>query len=138
MGFALPAAIAAQLVSPERRVLCFCGDGGLLMAAGELETVARLRLPVVIIVFDDGAPSLIQVKREQKGHQGGSLSYGGTDLAALARSFGIEAFTAEDEAGFRSALLSALAASRPALIDARIDASGYRRTLEIVRGAPTG
>ena len=138
MGFALPAAIAAQLVSPERRVLCFCGDGGLLMAAAELETVARLRLPVVIIVFDDGAPSLIQVKREQKGHRGGSLSYGGTDLAALARSFGIEAFSAEDELGFRSALLSVLAASRPALIDARIDASGYRRTLEIVRGAPTG
>ena len=138
MGFALPAAIAAQLVSPERRVLCFCGDGGLLMAAAELETVARLRLPVVIIVFDDGAPSLIQVKREQRGHQGGSLSYGGTDLAALARSFGIEAFSAEDELGFRSAFFSALAASRPALIDARIDASGYRRTLEIVRGAPTG
>ena len=136
MGFALPAAIAAQLVAPDRRVLCLTGDGGLLMAAAELETVARLRLPIVIVVFDDSAPSLIQVKREQKGHQGGSLSYGGTDLAALARSFGIEAFAAEDEPGFQSALFSALAASRPALIDARIDASGYRRTLETVRGAP--
>jgi acetolactate synthase-1/2/3 large subunit len=136
MGFALPAAIAAQLVAPDRRVLCLIGDGGLLMAAAELETVARLRLPIVVVVFDDSAPSLIQVKREQKGHQGGSLSYGGTDLAALARSFGIEAFAAEDERGFQAALFSALAASRPALIDARIDASGYRRTLEIVRGAP--
>jgi len=136
MGFALPAAIAAQLVAPDRRVLCLTGDGGLLMAAAELETVARLRLPIVIVVFDDSAPSLIQVKREQKGHQGGSLSYGGTDLAALARAFGIEAFAAEDERGFQSALLSALAASRPTLIAARIDASGYRRTLEIVRGTP--
>jgi len=53
--------------------------------------------------------------------------------ATLAR---IEAFAAEDERGFQSALVSALAGSRPTLIDARIDASGYRRTLEIVRGAP--
>src|SRR5262249_22012634 len=92
MGFALPAAIAAQLVSADRRVVCFTGDGGLLMAAAELGTLARLRLPVVIVVFDDGSPSLIQVKWEQKGHVGGTLSYAGTDLAALARSFGIEAF----------------------------------------------
>ena len=101
-------------------------------------TVARLRLPIIIVAFDDAAPSLIQIKREQKGHRGVSLSYGGTDLAALARSFGIEAFTADDEAGFRTALLTALGMSRPALIAARIDASGYRRTLEIVRGAPAG
>src|SRR5262249_12135772 len=120
------------------RVVCFTGDGGLLMAAAELATLARLRLPVVIVVFDDGSPSLIQVKWEQKGHVGGPLSYAGTDLAALARSFGIQAFSVDDDPGFRRALLSALAASGPSLIDARIDASGYRRTLEIVRGAPAG
>jgi acetolactate synthase-1/2/3 large subunit len=43
MGFALPAAVAAQLVHPDRRVICFTGDGGLMMVASELETVARLR-----------------------------------------------------------------------------------------------
>src|SRR5262245_38663063 len=134
MGFALPAAIAAQLVAPDRRVVCLTGDGGLLMVAAELATVGRLRLPIIIIVFNDGAPSLIQIKRDQKGHSGLPLSYSKTDLAALAGSFGIEAFTADNEPGFQTALFSALVSSRPSLIDARIDPSGYRRTLELVRG----
>ena len=134
MGFALPAAIAAQLVHPERRVLCFTGDGGLMMVAAELETAARLRLPLVVIVFDDGALSLIQIKQEQKGYGGAPLRYDGPDLAGLARAFGIRAFTAADEAAFRSSLIAALAEPGPSLIAARIDPSGYRRTLEIVRG----
>ena len=70
MGFALPAAIAAQLVHPDRRVICFTGDGGLMMVASELETVARLRLPLLIVVFNDEALSLIEVKQEQKGLRG--------------------------------------------------------------------
>ena len=65
MGFALPAAIAAQLVHPGRRVICFTGDGGLMMVASELETVARLRLPIVIVVFNDAALSLIEVKQAE-------------------------------------------------------------------------
>jgi acetolactate synthase-1/2/3 large subunit len=138
MGFALPAAIAARLVHPDRHVVCFTGDGGLMMAAAELETAARLRLPIVIIVFDDGALSLIQVKQEQMGYQGTSMRYEGVDLAALARSLGLGASAAADEDALRSALLSALATTGPTLIDARIDPSGYRRTLEIVRGAPGG
>jgi len=136
MGFALPAAIAAQLVHPERRVVCFTGDGGLLMVASELETAARLRLPITIVVFDDGALSLIQVKQEQKGYADTAMRHEGPDLAALARAFGLVAFAASDEAGLQRALISALGVAGPTLIAARIDASGYRRMLEIVRGAP--
>ncbi|HEU4439522.1 MAG TPA: thiamine pyrophosphate-dependent enzyme, partial [Methylomirabilota bacterium] len=136
MGFALPAAIAAQLVHPDRRVVCFTGDGGLMMVAAELETVARLRLPILIVVFDDQALSLIEVKQAQKGFQGASMRYAGPDLGALARAFGLRAFTVTDEATLHQALIAAQTAPGPALIDARIDASGYRRMLEIVRGAP--
>ncbi|HME97973.1 MAG TPA: thiamine pyrophosphate-binding protein [Methylomirabilota bacterium] len=136
MGFALPAAIAAQLVHPDRRVVCFTGDGGLMMVAAELETVARLRLPILIVVFNDLALSLIEVKQEQKGFEGVSLRYAGPDLPALARAFGLRAFTATDEASLRQALIGAQTGHGPALIDARIDPSGYRRMLEIVRGAP--
>jgi len=134
MGFALPAAIAAQLVYPERRVVCFTGAGGLLQVVAELETAARLRLPITIVVFNDGALSLIQIKQEQKGYQGVPMRYEGPDLAALAQAEGLGVFTASDEAGVRRALFSALAQDGPTLIDARIDASGYRRTLEIIRG----
>ena len=136
MGFALPAAIAAQLVHPERRVVCFTGDGGLLMVAAELETAVRLSLPIVIIVFDDATLSLIQIKQEQKGYAGVGTRHEGPDLAQLGRAFGLTAYTASDEGGFARALIAALAAAGPTLIAARIDASGYRRMLEIVRGAP--
>ena len=136
MGFALPAAIAAQLVHPNRRVVCFTGDGGLMMVAAELETAARLRLPLLVVVFNDEALSLIGIKQEQKGFEGVSMRYRGPDLAALARAFGLRAFTATDEPTLERALIGAQTAPGPALIDARIDPSGYRRMLEIVRGAP--
>jgi acetolactate synthase I/II/III large subunit len=136
MGFALPAAIAAQLQHPDRRVVCFTGDGGLMMVAAELETAARLGLPIVIVVFDDQALSLIEVKQEQRGIAGASMRYAGPDFPALARAFGLRAWIAKDEETFRNALVAAQAAPGPTLIDARIDASGYRRTLEIVRGIP--
>jgi acetolactate synthase-1/2/3 large subunit len=136
MGFALPAAIAAQLAFPEQRVVCFTGDGGFMMVAAELETAARLRLPITVIVFNDAALSLIEIKQEQKGYTGASMRYAGPDLALLARSFGVTAWTAADESGFARALAAAQGAPGPTLIDARIDPSGYRRMLEIVRGAP--
>ncbi len=138
MGFALPAAIAAQLARPARRVVCLTGDGGLMMASAELETAARLGLPIVVVVFDDAALSLIQVKQQQRGVEGVSMSYAGPDLVALAESFGLAAFGAASEDELRAAMRSALAADRPALVAARIDASGYRQMLEVVRGAADG
>ena len=115
-------------------MVCFTGDGGFMMVAAELETAARLRLPITVIVFNDAALSLIEIKQEQKGYAGASMRYAGPDLAALARSFGVTAWTAADEAGFAGALVAAQGAPGPTLIDARIDPSGYRRMLEIVRG----
>jgi acetolactate synthase I/II/III large subunit len=136
MGFALPAAIAAQLVYPDRRVLCLTGDGGFMMVASELETMARLRLPITVIVFNDAALSLIEVKQEQRGYAGASMRYAGPDLAALAKSFGVAARVVTDEAAFTSALIAAQGEAGPLLVDARIDPSGYRAMLEIVRGKP--
>jgi len=136
MGFALPAGIAAQLVRPEQRAVCFTGDGGFMMVAAEMETAARLRLPITVIVFNDAALSLIEIKQEQKGYAGASMRYAGPDLAALARSFGVTSWSVTDEAGFTSAFMAALRAPGPTLIDARIDPSGYRTMLEIVRGNP--
>ncbi len=137
MGFALPAAIAAQLAHPERPVICFTGDGGLMMVAAELETVARLGLLIVIVVFNDQALSLIKIKQEQKGYGGRDMSYCGPEFPALARSFGIEAFAAHTESEFEETLSAALAKEGPVLIDARVDPSGYRAMLETIRGAPS-
>ncbi len=138
MGFALPAAIAAQLACPERRVFCLTGDGGFMMVAAELETAVRLQLPITVVVFNDAALSLIAIKQEQKGYEGVSMRYAGPDPAALARALGMPARTVTDEPGFAAALAASLAAPGPTLIDARIDPSEYREMLEIVRGKPPG
>ncbi len=136
MGFALPAAIAAQLVYPERRVLAFTGDGGFMMVVAELETAVRLSLPIVVVVFDDATLSLIKIKQDQRATGELPLTYAGPDLCALARSFGALAFAADSEPSLRRALVDALASHRPALVDARVDASGYQAMMEMIRGAP--
>ena len=99
-GFALPAAIAAQLAHPGRRVLCFTDPGGLLRVLGELETAARLALPIVVLL----------------------LGAAGADLGAVARSVGMLADQATDAVAARRALAAALAAARPALLDLRVAA----------------
>jgi acetolactate synthase-1/2/3 large subunit len=134
-GFALPAAIAAQLAYPERHAICFTDARGLLVAAGELETAARLRLPLVIVVFDDGGLALAAPEGDPASPAGAAKRYRGPDVAAIGRGFGLRAFVAADEATFRSAFLSALAAAGPTLIHARIDPASHLRALEVVAGA---
>jgi acetolactate synthase-1/2/3 large subunit len=127
MGFALPAAIAAQLVHPDRRVLAFSGDHGLLLAAAELETAARLALPVVVIVLDDAARSRIETEHDHRDTGRLPLESTVPDITALARSFGVAAFAADSEDTLRRAVVAALAADGPTLIGARIDGAGPSR-----------
>ena len=136
MGFALPAAIAAQLVYPERRVLCLTGDGGFMMVACELETMARLRLAYHRHRVQRCRAVAHRGEAGAEGVHGRIHAVRGPDLAALAKSFGVAARVVKDEAGFMGALVAAQGEAGPLLIDARIDPSGYRAMLEIVRGKP--
>jgi acetolactate synthase-1/2/3 large subunit len=135
MGFALPAAIAAALVAPDRHVVCFTGDGGLGMVLAELETLARLDLPVVVVVFDDASLSLIAVKQRTEGHGGHrAVRYAGTDFSAIAAGCGLPAERVGDAAGYRDALQRALRRAGPTLLDVAVDPSGYVDILEAIRG----
>lgn len=132
MGFALPAAIAASLARPGERVVCFVGDGGLGMTLGELETLARLRLPVTVVVFNDAALTLIELK-QQVGHGGpGAVRYGLTDFAAAGRALGLPGHVVTDADSLDAAL--AAVPDGPQLIDARIDARPYREVIRVARG----
>jgi acetolactate synthase-1/2/3 large subunit len=135
MGFALPAAIAAALVDPARPVLCFTGDGGIGITLAELETLARLRLVVVVVVFNDAALSLIAIKQAADG-QGGpaAVSYAPTDFAAIAGGFGIPATRVSDAASYRAALDAALRRQGPSLVDVVVDPSAYGAILTAIRG----
>ena len=139
MGFALPAAIAAALVHPDRRVVCLTGDGGLGMTLAELETLARLQLDVVVVVFNDSTLSLIAIKQRGEG-QGGTnaVRYRPTDYASIARGCGLAAETVPDEATLRRAMLAACERRGPTLLDVTVDPSGYRAVLEAIRGDARG
>lgn len=135
MGFALPAAIAAGLAHRDRRIVCFTGDGGLGMALAELETLARLALPVSVVVLDDASLSLIAAKQAEVG-QGGALAtdYAPIDFAAVARGCSIPAVRVDDVDGYRTALAEAFATAGPMLIDAVVDPSAYGSMLDAIRG----
>jgi acetolactate synthase-1/2/3 large subunit len=137
MGFAVPAAIAAALASPGRRVVCFVGDGGLSMVEAELETIARLDLPITVIVFNDSTLSLIAMKQSPEG-QGGpaAVLYRPTDFAALARAHGLDGVTVGIEDDLESVLTSQFATGGPALIDVEVHSADYRLVMSVTRGAP--
>jgi acetolactate synthase-1/2/3 large subunit len=132
MGFAVPAAIGAAVARPGEPVLAFVGDGGLSMTLAELETIARYRLPITVVVFDDAALSLIEIK--QRGDQGGpgAVRYSPVDYAAVARAMGVPAVVADSAADVTAALGGGWDA--PRLVDARIDPSPYRSIMSTVRG----
>lgn len=132
MGFALPAAIAAALARPGRPIVCMVGDGGLAMTLAELETLARLQLPVTVVVFDDAALSLIEVK--QKPGQGGhaAVRFAPVDYAQVASAMGLESTVVTTAAEAAAALAQGW--DRPRLIDARIDPSSYAPLIAVTRG----
>jgi acetolactate synthase-1/2/3 large subunit len=136
MGYGVPAAIAAKVVRPERTVVCFSGDGDFLMSGQELATAVQYKLPIVILVVDNGMYGTIRMHQER--HFPGRVV--GTDLvnpdfAAYARAFGAhgETVVATDE--FPEALERSLAAGVPAVITLRIDPDALtpRTTLSALR-----
>jgi acetolactate synthase-1/2/3 large subunit len=135
MGFALPAAIGAALLNPSSPVLVFTGDGGLLMCLAELRTAARERLPIRVIVFDDGQLTLIKLKQVQRGYRTDGVTIGDIDWHAAAGGLGVPAFTVCDEEALRRCLRETALREGPVLIDARINPAVYAETIRALRGA---
>jgi acetolactate synthase I/II/III large subunit len=134
MGFALPAGIAAALHDPARGALAFTGDGGLLMALGELATAVVLGVKLAIVVFNDATLSLIDIKKGGRDLPGGALAWPEADFAGIMQSLGGIGLRATDEAGYRDALAAALAAPGPALVDVRVDPGSYPAQIKALRG----
>jgi acetolactate synthase-1/2/3 large subunit len=133
MGFGLPAAIGAALAQ-EQPVVCFTGDGGLAMCAGELATAARLGARVVIVVFNDGTLNLIKIKQEKQGKSTHGLDFDAVDWAATAAGMGVSSTVAADRDALAAAFGEALRRPGPTLIDVQVDASTYPDLLKLVRG----
>ncbi len=135
MGYALPAAIAAALCTPQVPVVAFTGDGGLGMTLAEIETAVRLSLPVIVIVFNDAALSLIKLKQKPAG-QGGdeAVRYRPVSFAAAATAMGAAGAEVTTEPGLAAALAAALRQPGPTVIDASVDPAGYLAVMDLSRG----
>jgi acetolactate synthase-1/2/3 large subunit len=134
MGFALPAAVGAASIDRARPVVALTGDGGLLMCAGELLTIVREHLPVIVVVFNDASLSLIAIKQQQRALAPGGVSLGTSDWATIATGLGLPTAVATTARDVERAIGGALTGSNPLLVDARIDAGEYGATLRAIRG----
>jgi acetolactate synthase-1/2/3 large subunit len=121
MGIALPGAIAAKLVHPERKVVALCGDGGFLMNAQELETAKRIGAGVVVVIWRDNGYGLIDWKQRNAFGRPYGVEFGNPDFVDFARSFGIPGFRANTADELYPTLMRALEMPGPSVIDVPID-----------------
>ena len=121
MGFALPGALAASLVFPERRVLAVCGDAGFLMNVQEMETAKRLGGNFVAMVWEDREYGLIAWKQSNEFGRHTDLAFDNPDWLKLADSFGWGGQYCHDSADLENTLEAAFNESRPSLVVIPID-----------------
>jgi acetolactate synthase-1/2/3 large subunit len=125
MGYGIPAAIAAQLVYPDRAVMAVVGDGGMLMMIHDLVLIRELRLPVIIVVLTDRSLSLIRISQERRGYPPCGVDFTPPDFAAIAEAFGLHGKKAKSIADARGALETALSHRSSLLLEVPIDLREY-------------
>jgi acetolactate synthase I/II/III large subunit len=113
--------VGAALARPDRLPVAALGDGGALMMAGELDTVVRLGLPMVIVVYDDAAYGAEVHHFGPDGHPLDTVLFPETDIAAIGRGFGCAGVTVRRQEDL-AALTEWLAGprDRPILVDAKV------------------
>jgi len=126
MGFALPGAIAAALVHPDRRILSISGDAGYLMNVQEMETAKRLNTNIVTMVWEDNMYGLIAWKQENEFGKHTDLSFGNPDWLKLAESFGWHGHKVENSSDLLTTLETAFNEDGPTLVVIPID---YRENM---------
>jgi len=121
MANAMPQAIGAQLTFPGRQVISLSGDGGFTMLMGDFLTIRQLKLPVKIVLFNNGALGFVELEMKAAG----LLEYGTTldnpNFANMAEAIGIRGIRVEDPADVEPAIQEALAHDGPVLIDALVN-----------------
>ncbi|PPS43945.1 acetolactate synthase large subunit [Chroococcidiopsis sp. TS-821] len=129
MGIAIPGAVAAKLVYPNRKIVAATGDGGFMMNCQELETALRVGTPFVTLIFNDGGYGLIEWKQHNQFGRSSFVHFGNPDFVKLAESMGLKGYRVEATTDFIPILKTALAQDVPAVIDCPVDyQENYRFT----------
>ncbi len=130
MGIAVPGALAAGLVAPDRHVVAVAGDGGFLMNVQELETMVRAGVWATVVVWRDEAYGLIDWKQRAEFGRTFGVDFGNPDLVALAGAFGVRGFRPSSAAQLGPALREALDHPGVSLVDVAIDGAENLRLTE--------
>lgn len=139
MGYGMPAAVAAQLHYPKRRVVCFAGDGCFMMNGQELATAVRYNAPVVTIVVNNNRLGTIRMHQEKNYPTrvvGTELT--NPDFAEYAKSFGAHGEVVTKTADFKAAWQRAVDSNKPAVIELRIDPDALSPTFHLNKGNEHG
>jgi len=128
MGIAVPGAIAAKLVYPDRAVVAVTGDGGFLMNSQEIETAMRLGLAIVILIWNDGGYGLIDWKQMNHFKRSSHVHFGNPDFVKYAEAFGAKGYRIERAEDLMPTLKKAIADTTVSIIDCPVD---YRENLKL-------
>lgn len=123
MGIAVPGALAAKLVYPDRHIVAVTGDGGFMMNFQELETALREKTNFTTIIFNDGGYGLIEWKQHRYFGESAFIKFGNPDFVKLAESMGLKGYRVESAVDFIPTLKTALEQDVPSIIDVPVDYS---------------
>lgn len=121
MGFALPGAIAAAMINPDKKILGIAGDAGFLMNVQEMETAKRLNCNLTLMVWEDNAYGLIAWKQWAEFGKHTDLSFANPEWLQLAQAFGWSGFKADDSATLLGVIEEALNTHGPSLVIVPVD-----------------
>jgi len=117
MANALPHAIGVQSAQPQRQVISLSGDGGFTMLMGDLITLTQMKLPVKVVIFNNGTLGFVALEMKAAGFVELGTELQNPDFAAMARAMGIHALRVEDPGDLPAAVAEVLAHDGPALLD---------------------
>ncbi len=130
MGFALPAAITASIIEPEKSVIAVAGDGGFLMNVQELETAVRLGCSFVVVIFNDSQYGVIAWHEMKKFNQSTGTDFKNPDFVKLAESFGARGVKISKTGELQYKISQALEMGGVWIIDVEVD---YSENLKLTR-----
>jgi pyruvate dehydrogenase (quinone) len=138
MANAMPQAIGAQATFPGRQVISLSGDGGFTMLMGDLLTLVQHRLPVKVVVFNNGALGFVELEQKSTGFLNYGTELNNPDFALIAEAAGIRGIRIEDSAKVEDGIAAAFAHDGPVLVDAVVNRTELSMpptiTLEMAKG----
>lgn len=129
MGFGIPASIAGQFAQPDRQVIALTGDGGFGMVGMEFTTAVHNKLPITVIVFNDGKLKNIKKEQEIYGYPEYRVSFPNPNFADMATSAGGLGIRVSESTQLDEALQEALGSALPALVEVMVDPNIYIKSV---------